>query len=210
MSQLKLISHDESAEDLCELIKALHAEMLEMRAEMKRGFDVLVAVKTDDTEALRAMIVSAPPAVVPFEDEAAPVVEPLPVLAYCPCCEHKEAHTVEQVEQLFGYRTMEDGKVRVQSWCRECRGLEAKTNPRKKQRLPEDVRALGQKARELNRQADDKAKKRAAALEASKGRETKESVVLLVHEQDLRLKAVELLSEYDKARGIIRKANKSK
>ena len=123
---------DESAEDLCELIKALHTEMVEMRAEMQRGFDVLLAVKGDDTEALRKMIVSAPPAVVPFEDETAPVVEPLPVLAFCPCCEHKEAHTVEQVEQLFGYRTMEDGKVRVQSWCRECRGLEGKTSPRRK------------------------------------------------------------------------------
>lgn len=123
---------DESAEDLCELIKALHTEMVEMRAEMQRGFDVLLAVKTDDTETLRKMIVSAPPAVVPFEDETAPVVEPLPALAFCPCCEKKEAHTTEQVEELFGYRTMEDGKVRVQSWCRECRGLEGKTNPRKK------------------------------------------------------------------------------
>ncbi len=132
MSQLKLIANDESAEDLCELIKALHTEMVEMRAEMQRGFDVLLAVKTDDTETLRKMIVSAPPAVVPFEDETAPVVEPLPVLASCPCCESKEAHTEEQVEELFGYRTMEDGKVRVQSWCRECRGLEGKTSPRRK------------------------------------------------------------------------------
>ena len=132
MSQLKLIANDESAEDLCELIKALHTEMVEMRAEMQRGFDVLLAVKTDDTETLRKMIVSAPAAVVPFEDETVPAAEPVPALAYCPCCESKEAHTEAQVEELFGYRTMEDGKVRVQSWCRECRGLEAKTNPRKK------------------------------------------------------------------------------
>ena len=76
MSQLKLIANDESAEDLCDLIKALHTEMVEMRAEMQRGFDVLLAVKGDDTEALRAMIVSAPAAVVPFEDETAPVVAP--------------------------------------------------------------------------------------------------------------------------------------
>jgi len=78
MSQLKLIANDESAEDLCELIKALHTEMVEMRAELQRGFDVLLAVKGDDTEALRAMIVSAPAAVVPFEDEAAPVVKTNP------------------------------------------------------------------------------------------------------------------------------------
>ena len=200
---------EESAEDLCELIKALHTEMVEMRAEMQRGFDVLLAVKGDDTEALRKMIVSAPPAVVPFEDEAAPVVEPLPVLACCPMCTKKAIMEV-QIEFLFGYRTMADGKTIVQSWCRECRALEGKTNPRKKQRLPDDVRALGQKARDLNRQADKVAASRAAALEASKGRETRESVVQLTIEQDLRLKAVELLSEYDKARGIIRKNNKSK
>lgn len=131
MSQLKLIANDESAEDLCELIKALHTEMLEMRAEMQRGFDVLLAVKTDDTETLRKMIVSAPPAVVPFEDETAPVVEPLPVLASCPCCSKKAIMEV-QIEQLFGYRTMADGKTIVQSWCRECRALEGKTSPRRK------------------------------------------------------------------------------
>lgn len=138
---------------------AQYAEVFE-RIEHKvdcilRKLDALMAVKTDDTEALRAMVAAGPALVVPFEDEAEPIVVP------------------------------------VRST---------------KQRLPEDVRWLGMQARALHREADDKAKKRAAALEASKGRETKESVALLVEEQDLRTKAVSLLSEYDRARGIIRKA----
>ena len=116
MSQLKLISSEESAEDLCELIKAYHAELLEMRAEMRRGFSVLVAVKGDDTEALHAMVATGPSLVVPNEDEA------VPALATCPQCE-KVAETVEQVEKRFGYRVMANGSTRVQSWCRCCRSI---------------------------------------------------------------------------------------
>ena len=158
MSTIPLFQGDESVEDLCLLIKSLHEEM----STVHRKVDVLLAIKTDNTEALREMVASGPAlAVVPNEDEAVPVVE--------------EA-----------------------------------TSPRKKQRLPDSVRELGVRARDLHKQADAKAEKRAKVLEASKGRETKESVALLIEEQDFRTEAVRLLSEYDKARGIIRKNNKNK
>jgi hypothetical protein len=86
---------------------------------------------------------------------------------------------------------------------------EPATSPRKKQRLPDDVRELGIQARDLHKQADAKAEERAKVLAGSKGRETKDSVELLVEEQDLRTEAVRLLSEYDHKRGILRKAKKA-
>jgi predicted nucleic acid-binding Zn-ribbon protein len=110
---------------------------------------------------------------------------------------------------FFGYRTPTGRDTIVQSWCRKCRALEQATSPRKKQRLPDDVRELGIQARDLHKQADAKAEERAKVLAGSKGRETKESVELLVEEQDLRTEAVRLLSEYDQKRGILRKAKKA-
>lgn len=38
----------------------------------------------------------------------------------CPKCE-KTAKGHEEVDELFGFRTMSDGKTRVQSWCKECK-----------------------------------------------------------------------------------------
>lgn len=222
MSTIPLFQGEESVEDLCLLIKSLHEEM----STMHRKVDVLLAIKTDNTEALREMVASGPAlAVVPNEDEATPVVEEAaPVLtqskydemswadrldrlakAKCPQCDRR-AYSKEVVEAEFGYRTMEDGKVIVQSWCRECRALEQATSPRKKTRLPDDVRELGVRARDLHKQADAKAAQRTKVLEVSKGRPTKESVTLLCDEQDLRTQAVRLLAEYDQKRGIIRKA----
>jgi hypothetical protein len=149
-------------------------------------------------------MVAAGPAleVVPNEDEA------MPVLASCPTCETK-AYTEAGIVDFFGYRTPAGRPTIVQSWCRECRALEQATSPRKKQRLPDDVRDLGMQARDLHKQADAKAEERAKVLAGSKGRETKDSVVLLVDEQDLRTEAVRLLSEYDQKRGILRKAKKA-
>lgn len=38
----------------------------------------------------------------------------------CPNC-GKKADDYDDVEREFGYRDMGDGRVRVQSWCKECR-----------------------------------------------------------------------------------------
>jgi hypothetical protein len=186
---------------------AHYAEMLE-RMEHKvdclnRKMDALLAIKADDQPTLLAMVAAGPALeVVPNEDEA------MPVLASCPTCNHT-VYDEYDVEQDFGYRTPTGRETIVQSWCRECRALEQATSPRKKQRLPDDVRKLGIQARDLHKQADAKAEERAKVLAGSKGRETKESVELLVEEQDLRTEAVRLLSEYDQKRGILRKAKKA-
>jgi hypothetical protein len=191
---------------------AHYAEMLE-RMEHKvdclnRKMDALLAAKTDDQPTLLAMVAAGPALeVVPNEDEAMPVVDET-LLASCPPC-GTTAYTDGEVELFFGYRTPAGKPTIVQSWCRECRALEAATSPRKKQRLPDDVRELGIQARDLHKLADAKAEERAKVLAASKGRETKESVELLVEEQDLRTEAVRLLSEYDQKRGILRKAKKA-
>jgi hypothetical protein len=191
---------------------AHYAEMLE-RMEHKvdclnRKMDALLAAKTDDQPTLLAMVAAGPALeVVPNEDEAMPVVEET-LLASCPTC-GTTAYTDADVERFFGYRTPAGRETIVQSWCRECRALEQATSPRKKQRLPDDVRELGIQARDLHKLADAKAEERAKVLAGSKGRETKDSVVLLVEEQDLRTEAVRLLSEYDQKRGILRKAKKA-
>jgi len=186
---------------------AHYAEMLE-RMEHKvdclnRKMDALLAAKTDDQPTLLAMVAAGPALeVVPNEDEA------MPVLASCPTC-GTTVYDENDVEQEFGYRTPAGRPTIVQSWCRECRALEQATSPRKKQRLPDDVRELGIQARDLHKLADAKAEERAKVLAGSKGRETKDSVELLVEEQDLRTEAVRLLSEYDQKRGILRKAKKA-
>jgi len=196
MSQMRLI-------DLTDETTAEWRERIEHKLDsMNRKIDALLAAKTDDQPALLAMVAAGPALVVPNEDEA------MPVLASCPTC-GTTAYTDADVERFFGYRTPAGRETIVQSWCRECRALEAATSPRKKQRLPDDVRELGIQARDLHKLADAKAEERAKVLAGSKGRETKESVVLLVEEQDLRTEAVRLLSEYDQKRGILRKAKKA-
>jgi uncharacterized protein with PIN domain len=51
---------------------------------------------------------------------------------------------------------------------------------------------------------------RVKVLAASKGRETKESVELLIEEQDLTAKGMAELSGYDTKRAILRKTNGNK
>jgi hypothetical protein len=128
---------------------AHYAEMLE-RMEHKvdclnRKLDALLAIKADDQPTLLAMVAAGPTLeVVPNEDEAMPVLtqsqydamtgpDRLDRLAKakCPQC-NRRAYSEPAVESEFGYRTMEDGKVIVQSWCRECRKLEQATSPRKR------------------------------------------------------------------------------
>jgi len=197
--------------DLTDETTAEWRERMEHKLDsMNRKIDALLAAKADDQPTLLAMVAACPASVVPNEDEAMPVVAycHTPVLAYCPTCK-MTAYTDADVERFFGYRTPAGRETIVQSWCRECRALEAATSPRKKQRLPDDVRELGIQARDLHKQADAKAEERAKVLAGSKGRETKDSVELLVEEQDLRTEAVRLLSEYDQKRGILRKAKKA-
>ena len=40
--------------------------------------------------------------------------------AECPHC-GKKAYGEEEIEELFGYRNMGDGREIPQSWCKECR-----------------------------------------------------------------------------------------
>ena len=214
MNQMKLITDSRDKWTLKELLETLHAKVDDLErkldAQLKRNeaiswqLHAIILHLTGDRAALTAFVMASEPTVVPNEDEA------MPVLASCPCCEHKEATTAEQVEELFGYRTMADGKTIVQSWCRECRGLEGKTSPRKKQRLPDDVRDQGMLGRQFLKMAAAKRYERAMVLEASSGRETKESLALLREEQDLTTKGMAELSGYDTKRAIIRKTNGNK
>jgi len=133
----------------------------------------------------------------------------MPVLACCPNCNHT-VYDEYDVEQEFGYRTPAGRETIVQSWCRQCRALEAATSPRKKQRLPDDVRDQGKLGRKFLKMAAAKRAERVKVLEASSGRETKESVMLLADEQDLTAKGMAELSGYDTKRAIIRKTNGNK
>lgn len=45
---------------------------------------------------------------------------PYTIRAECPCC-GKVATSKNEIEQLFGWRTMENGEVIPQSYCRDCR-----------------------------------------------------------------------------------------
>jgi len=197
--------------EMMKVLETIADRLVDMHLSNNRQFDelkALVAVRAGDQLPLFAVAAAAPASVVPNEDEAMPVTESETRLAYCHTC-NMTAYTDADVERFFGYRTPAGKPTIVQSWCRECRALEAATSPRKKQRLPDDVRELGIQARDLHKLADAKAEERAKVLAGSKGRETKESVVLLVEEQDLRTEAVRLLSEYDQKRGILRKAKKA-
>lgn len=219
MSTIPLFESDDSVEDLCLLIKGLHEEM----STVHRKVDVLLALHTNNTEALRDMVAAGPELVVPFEDEAAPVVEAVEKKSIAELqAAYDEALRQSNIMLLHGTRKQQNAANRAVDEAEQALMLARfASNPAteleatvvsgriKKQRLPDDVRDLGKKARELHKQADAKTQQRLKTLELSKGRETKESVNLLVEEQDLRTEAVRLLSEYDRARGIIRKAKKT-
>jgi hypothetical protein len=227
MSQMKLITDSRAEWTVKDLVETLHAKVddlerkldaqLTVNASIQWHLNAIILHLAGDRAALTAFVMASEPTVVPNEDEAMPVaeddetpwpVDTRPILACCPTC-GMTAYTEGAVEHAFGYRTPADRETIRQSWCRRCRALEQATSPRKKQRLPDDVRELGMQARDLHKQADAKAEERAKVLAGSKGRETKDSVVLLVDEQDLRTEAVRLLSEYDQKRGILRKAKKA-
>ena len=47
--------------------------------------------------------------------------------AQCPDC-GKTAHGKDEIEKLFGYRTITDSASIPHSWCRECREINKKNN----------------------------------------------------------------------------------
>jgi len=178
--------------------------------ELNRKLEALLAVDAGHQLPLFAVAAAAPASVVPNEDEAMPVVEELPVLASCPSCNTK-AYTEAGIADFFGWRTPAGRPTIVQSWCRECRSAgKDQASPRKKQPLPDDVRDQGKLGRKFLKMAAAKRAERVKVLEASSGRETKESVMLLADEQDLTAKGMAELSGYDTKRAIIRKTNGNK
>lgn len=227
------MNHEDS--QMIDILETIADRLLDIHLLYNRRFDELAAqiesrlpAKVGEQLSLLA-IVTAPEAVVPNEDEAMPVVDARPpivadpsweVLASCPSCTTK-AYTEKGVEEMFGYRTPAGRKTIVQSWCRYCRTdgkdktepvvelviVQDEPSPRKKQRLPDDVRDQGMLGRHLLKMAAAKRDERAMVLEASSGRETKDSLALLREEQDLTTKGMAELSGYDTKRAIIRKTN---
>jgi hypothetical protein len=165
--------------------------------ELNRKLEALLALKADDQLSLFAMVAAAPASVVPNEDEA------MPVLASCPSCNTK-AYTEAGIADFFGWRTPAGRPTIVQSWCRECRSA-GKDQASARTKLPDSVTKFWREADALRKQADAKRCKRAEVLEASRGRENKESVELLIEEHDLRIEVRKLIAEYDKARRAFRK-----
>ena len=170
---------------------------------MSRMLATVLAAVQDDPDTLHRLVRGL--SVVPFEDDM------LPALATCPQCDAK-AETEEQVEERFGYRTMEDGKVRVQSWCRSCRsqGEKVTEGRAKRQPLPDNVRVLGQQARRLLTEASKLDDERNALLQASNGRETKQTIALSAEIAAKRTASVPLMAQYEAARSVIRKAKGTK
>jgi hypothetical protein len=196
---------------MMKILETIADRLVDMHLSNNRQFDelkALLAVRAGDQLPLFAVAAAAPASVVPNEDEAMPVVDDT-LLASCPPC-GTTAYTDADVERFFGYRTPAGKPTMVQSWCRECRALEQATSPRKKQPLPDDVRDQGKLGRKFLKMAAAKRAERVKVLAASKGRETKESVELLIEEQDLTAKGMAELSGYDTKRAILRKTNGNK
>ena len=136
MNQMKLITDSRDEWTVKELLETMHEKVNDLErkldAQLKLNDSIqwhlhaIVLHLTGDRAALTAFVMASEPTVVPNEDEA------MPVLASCPQCDTK-AYTEAGIADFFGWRTMEDGKTIVQSWCRECRSTgKDKTNPRKR------------------------------------------------------------------------------
>jgi hypothetical protein len=204
--------------EMMKILETIADRLVDMHLSNNRRFDdlaaqleALLAVDAGHQLPLFAVAAAGPASVVPNEDEAMPVaeedetpwpVDTRPILACCPTC-GMTAYTEGAVEHAFGYRTPAGRPTIVQSWCRECRKLEAATSPRKK--LPDSVTKFWREANALRKQADAKRAERVAVLEANRGRENKESVELVIEEADLRIEVRRLIAEYDKARRAFRK-----
>ena len=55
---------------------------------------------------------------------------PYTINAQCPCCT-KNASGLDKVKELFGLRTMSDGKEIPQSYCKDCRSKKCSPNNKK-------------------------------------------------------------------------------
>ena len=134
MTQMKLIANSRDEWTVKDLVETLHAKVddlerkldaqLKLNDSIQWHLNAIVLYLTGDRAALTAVAMASEPTVVPNEDEA------MPVVATCPPC--AKTATADTVVALFGYRPTEKRPLRVQSWCRECRDLDAKTNPRKR------------------------------------------------------------------------------
>ena len=187
--------------EMMKILETIADRLVDMHLSNNRRFDdlaaqleALLAVDAGHQLPLFAVAAAAPASVVPNEDEAMPVVEET-LLASCPPCS-MTAYTDADVERFFGYRTPAGKPTIVQSWCRECR---------KRKKLPDSVTKFWREANALRKQADAKRAERVEVLEASRGRENKESVELVIEEADLRIEVRRLVAEYDKARRAFRK-----
>jgi hypothetical protein len=187
--------------EMMKVLETIADRLVDMHLSNNRRFDdlaaqleALLAVDAGHQLPLFAVAAAAPASVVPNEDEAMPVVDET-LLASCPPC-GTTAYTDGEVELFFGYRTPAGKPTIVQSWCRECR---------KRKKLPDSVTKFWREANALRKQADAKRAERVEVLEASRGRENKESVELVIEEADLRIEVRRLVAEYDKARRAFRK-----
>ena len=134
MTQMKLIANSRDEWTVKELVETLHIKVNDLERKLdamhdynKARFEAMQSMLhaivlriTDPGAALYTHVLAMEPTVVPNEDEAMPVVEPMTVLASCPQCDTK-AYTEAGIADFFGWRKMEDGKTIRQSWCRECR-----------------------------------------------------------------------------------------
>jgi hypothetical protein len=222
MNQMKLITDSRDEWTVKELVETLHAKVdnleqkldaqLKLNDSIQWHLHAIVLHLTGDRAALTAFAMASKPTVVPNEDEA------MPVLASCPCCEHKEATTAVRVEELFGYRTMANGKTIVQSWCRECRTdgkdktkvmpvvepviVQDEPSPRKNVRLrmPPEVRALSQGATNLAREGQALIKQAMDNATANSGRMSLDDKKLLDAGTVKMTEAKRLQSEYNSKR----------
>ena len=209
MSQLKLITESEWTPT--ELLMTLHAKVDRIQQDQEHMFrmlaTVLAAVK-DDPETLHKLVRGL--SVVPFEDEAEPVVEPLPVLAHCHTCD-KNAYTEEEVEERFGYRTPAGRKTIVQSWCRECRSSgKDKASSTGRNKMPAHIKQLSTEATRLANEGNDMIRKAHEMIAASTGHVSKEAQRLLNEGSQRLAESAKLKSEYGKAQKAAKKASRSK
>jgi hypothetical protein len=150
--------------EMMKILETIADRLVDMHLSNNRQFDelkALLAVGAGGQLPLFAVAAAAPASVVPNEDEAMPVVDET-LLASCPPC-GTTAYTDGDVERVFGYRTPAGKPTIVQSWCRECRKLEAATSPRKCKPLPTHIADVGREARKLKKEASALFKKAAEA-----------------------------------------------
>lgn len=56
---------------------------------------------------------------------------PYSLIAECPCCGKEALDDINKIEELFGFRKMDDGRKIPQSYCRVCRSSKCEAgNPK--------------------------------------------------------------------------------